>query len=183
MKSVSVKNFRAVFLAASLAALVGCSGEPPPSALCPAGGILPDANTLVQFREGGGRDVTDMLVQGQIVDIRIGCAYSSQRNKASVTLDLQIAFAAERGPADRTRRAALPYFIAIVDAERNVVVRENFVAGFEWTDNRPRVGRVDQWEPFIPLKSNAEGPGYQVVIGFQLTADQLAWNRSQRQTR
>jgi hypothetical protein len=178
-----VKNVRAVFLAASLAVLAACSGEPPPVALCPAGGILPEANTLVQFREGGGRDVTDMVVQGQIVDIRIGCVYATRRNRASVTLDLQIAFAAERGPADRTRRAALPYFIAIVDAERNVVVRENFIAGFEWTDNRPRVGRVDRWEPFIPLNSNAEGPGYQVVIGFQLTAEQLAWNRSQRQQR
>jgi hypothetical protein len=178
-----VTSVRAVFLAATVAVVAGCSGEPPPVALCPGGGILPEANTLVQFREGGGRDVTDMVVQGQIVDIRIGCTYSTKRNKPSVTLDLQIAFAAERGPADRTRRAALPYFVAIVDAERNVVARENFIAGFEWTDNRPRVGRVDQWEPFIPLNSNAEGPGYQIVIGFQLTAEQLAWNRSQRQQR
>jgi hypothetical protein len=28
-----------------------------------------------------------------------------------------------------------------------------------------------------------DGPTYQVMVGFQLTADQLAWNRSQRPSR
>ena len=180
MIGAGAKSLRRAVAAASLFVLAACSGEPPIAAQCPAGGILPDANTIVQFRDGGGRDITDMVVQAQIVDIRIGCVYATRRNKAAVTLDLQIAFAAERGPADRARRAALPYFVAIVDGERNVVARENFVAGFEWTDNRPRVGRVDQWEPYIPLKSNFDGPSYQIMVGFQLTADQLAWNRSQR---
>jgi len=175
-----VKPGRFVLAAASLVLLAACSGEPPSAAQCPVGGILPDANTIVQFRDGGGRDITDLLVQAQIVDMRVTCEYSKNRSKPSVSLDLQIAFAAERGPADRTRRAALPYFVAIVDGERNVIARENFVAGFEWTDNRPRVGRVDQWEPYIPLKSNFDGPSYQIMVGFQLTADQLAWNRSQR---
>jgi hypothetical protein len=67
-----------------------------------------------------------------------------------------------------------------VDGERNIVAKENFSADFEWTDNRPRTGRVDQWEPYIPLKSNFDGPSFQVLVGFQLTAEQVAWNRAQR---
>ncbi len=170
----------AIGLAAAL--LAGCSsGEEAVSALCPTGGIVPDANLIVLFRDGPGRDVTDVLVQGQVVDMKITCEYAKGRNaRPAVTLDLQIAFAAERGPAERTRKASLPYFVAIVDGERNIVAKENFNADFEWTDNRPRTGRVDQWEPRIPLRSNFDGPSFQVLVGFQLTAEQVAWNRAQR---
>ena len=172
-------------IAAAGAALLAaaCSGEPPMAVACPRPGILPDANTVAVFRDGGGRDITDMLVQSQIVDVRVDCSYAKRGTRPSVTLELQVAIAAERGPADRTRRAEVPYFVAIVDAERNVVVKETFIAAFEWVDNRPRVGRVDLWEPYIPLERNMDGPTYQVMIGFQLTADQLAWNRSQRPSR
>ncbi|MBI3503991.1 MAG: hypothetical protein HY059_04055 [Proteobacteria bacterium] len=173
---------RAAFaIGVAAAILAGCSSPDPMTALCPTSGIVPDANILVQFRNGPGRDITDVVVQGQVVDIRITCEYPKSRSaKPGVTLDLQIAFAAERGPADRTRKASLPYFVAIVDGERNIVAKESFRADFEWTDNRPRVGRVDQWEPYIPLKSNFDGPSYQILVGFQLDADQLAWNRKQR---
>jgi len=173
-----------IVAAAGLALLAAaCSGEPQTSVVCPRPGILPDANTIAVFRDGGGRDITDMLVQAQIVDVRIDCAYAKRSARPSVTLDLQIAISAERGPADRTRRAVVPYFVAIVDADLNVIAKENFTAAFEWTDNRPRVGRVDAWEPFIPLARNMDGPSYQVMVGFQLTADQLAWNRTQRASR
>ncbi len=67
--------------------------------------------------------------------------------------------------------------------ERNIVAKETFAADFEWADNRTRVGRVDQWEPHIPLKSNFDGPSYQILVGFQLTEAQLAWNRTQRGAR
>jgi hypothetical protein len=176
------RAFLALLLAAPIA---GCtSQQDATSALCPSGGIVPDANVLVQFRDGPGRDVTDVLVQGQVVDMKITCEYAKGRNaKPAVTLDLQIAFAAERGPAERTRKASLPYFIAIVDGERNIVAKENFRADFEWPDNRPRTGRVDQWEPHIPLKSNFDGPSFQILVGFQLTAEQVAWNRAQRGAR
>ncbi len=154
------------------------------SAQCPAGGIVPDANIIVQFRDGPGRDITDVLVQGQVVDIRITCEYAKGRSaRPAVTLDLQIAFAAERGPAERNRRASLPYFVAIVDGDRNIVAKETFTADFEWTDNRARVGRVDQWEPHIPLRTNFDGPSYQILVGFQLNEAQLAWNRTQRGAR
>jgi len=172
----------ALALVAALAGLSACSSKGEEvAAQCPQGGIVPDANTIVRFRDGPGRDITDVLLQAQVVDMRINCQYAKGRNaKPAVTIDLQIAFAAERGPAERSRKASAPYFVAIVDPQRNIVAKETFSADFEWTDNRPRTGRIDQWEPYIPLNSNFDGPSYQILIGFQLSEDQLAWNRKQR---
>lgn len=173
---------RTAFLAGAAAlALAACTAnEDRQAAVCPRAGILPDANTLVLFRDGPGRDLTDVLAQAQIVDVAVGCQYAAGRRGPGVTLDLQVAIAAERGPADRSRRAALPYFVAILDGDQNIVAKEYFEARFEFPDNRTRVGRVDELEPVIPLRSNFDGPSYRVMVGFQLNPDQLAWNRRQR---
>jgi hypothetical protein len=174
----------ALLLACAGLALSACSsGETATAAICPRAGIVPDANVLVLFRDGPGRDLTDVVAQAQIVDVAVTCEYSAARRPPGVTLDLQVAIAAERGPADRSRRAALPYFVAILDGDQNIVAKEYFTAPFEFPDNRTRVGRVDELEPRIPLRSNFDGPAYRVMIGFQLSPDQLAWNRRQRETR
>jgi hypothetical protein len=172
---------RLLLLAAAGLALAACTAqEDRQSAICPRAGILPDANVMVLFRDGPGRDLTDVIAQAQIVDVAVACEYSAARRPPGVTLDLQVAVAAERGPADRARRATLPYFVAILDGDQNIVAKEYFEARFEFPDNRTRVGRVDEFEPRIPLRSNFDGPSYRVMVGFQLTPDQLAWNRRQR---
>jgi hypothetical protein len=170
----------AIGIAAAI--LAGCSsGDDAMTALCPGGGIVPDLNLLVRFREGPGRDVTDVVVQGKVADIRIDCDYPKGRNaKPGVAVDLQVAIAAERGPADRTRKASLPYFVAIVDRDRNIAQKFYFNAEFEWKDNRPVVGRTDRHELNIPLRSNFDGPSYQIFVGFQLDEAELDWNRKQR---
>lgn len=175
---------RKAFVAAGLAAAVLSACTPSDTvtqATCPRGGLVPDANTLVQFRDGPGRDLTDVVAQAQIVDFKITCEYATgSKAKPGVVLDLQVAIAAERGPADRARKANLAYFVAILDGEQNIVAKDFFQAAFEFPDNRTRVGRVEELEPRIALKSNFDGPSYRVMIGFQLTEDQLEWNRRQR---
>ena len=175
---------RLLVLTVAALALSACTAaEDRTAAVCPRAGIVPDANVMVLFREGAGRDLTDVVAQAQIVEVAVTCAYAAARRPPGVTLDLQIAIAAERGPADRARRAALPYFVAVLDGDQNIVAKEFFEARFDFPDNRTRVGRVDELEPRIPLRSNFDGPGYRVMIGFQLTPDQLAWNRRQRDAR
>lgn len=176
-----MKRFLSV-IAVAATALAGCSsGDDAMTALCPTGGIVPDANIVVRFRDGPGRDVTDVLVQGKVVDMKIDCEYPKGRNaRPGVSVDLQIAIAAERGPADRARKASLPYFIAVVDRDRNIANKFYFNAEFEWKDNRPVVGRTDPHELNIPLRSNFDGPSYQILVGFQLDEAELAWNRKQR---
>jgi hypothetical protein len=178
--ALRVRSALPALVAAALALGACTANEDRQAAICPRAGILPDANTVVLFRDGPGRDLTDVIAQAQIVDVAVGCVYTSGRRPPGVTLDLQIAIAAERGPADRARRAALPYFVAILDGDQNIVAKEYFEARFEFPDNRTRVGRVDELEPVIPLRSNFDGPSYRVMVGFQLNADQLAWNRRQR---
>lgn len=163
--------------ALALAALLaGCNRDRPQPA-CPGGLIPSDAAKVTRFRDGPGRDLTDVVVEGQIQDILVQCKYS----KNIVDIDLQIAVLAARGPADRTRVADFEYFVAIVDPEQNILAKEPFKVRFQFSDNRTQLGKVEEIAPHLPLPDPSKADTYRIVVGFQLTPEELAWNRSQSQ--
>lgn len=165
--------------AVGLAALVaGCSSNKPEPA-CPGGVIPIDAAKITRFRDGPGRDLTDVLVTGNIQDILVDqCEYE----KDAVDINnFQIAITADRGPADRSGVVDFEYWVAIVDPERKILNRRTFPVHLEFKDNLTHVGTViDSLQLRIPMPDVMKAPRYQVIVGFQLTPDELAWNRSQR---
>jgi hypothetical protein len=176
--------FRSGLLVLALAGLLGGCGifnrKDKAEAACPQGVIPADSAHVTQFRDGPGRDLTDVLTEGQIYDVLIQCKY----DKKSVTVDLQIGFIGSRGPADRSRNANFEYWVAIVDPDEKIVERTSSRVAFQFKDNESRLTQVkDDLEPYIPLTDLKVGPNYQIVVGFQLSADDLAWNREQRAKR
>lgn len=162
---------------AGLVILAACSrDEDRREAACPQGIVPADAGTVTHFRDGPGRDLTDVVAEAHIVNILVQCKY----DRRGVTVDLQVAIAVDRGPADRSRVAEFDYFVALVDPEQNILAKEPFRVRFEFRDNRTRLGTIEELEPRLPLADVMKGPEHQVLIGFQLTPEELAWNRSQR---
>jgi hypothetical protein len=162
-----------LLIVAALVLLSSCNRTPP---ACPRATIIGDGSSVTKFREGPGRDLTDVVAEGQIVDVAVECGY----DRSGVDVALQVAITATRGPADRSRNAEFAYFVAITDAQRNILAKEVFQVRFEFPPNQQRVGQVDEIEPRIPLKDRAEGVSYQIVVGFQLTPEEIEWNRTQR---
>jgi hypothetical protein len=163
--------------AAALLGGCGWLGAPDPlerAANCPQGLVLADAGAATIFRDGPGRDLTDIVAVLRIADVVVDC----RRERRGVTVDLQVAVTAERGPANRSGRHDADYFVAVVDAQGNVLQRESFRIGFAWPENRLRVGSVEDLEPRIALASPDRAGEYRIWVGLQLTAEQLAWNRS-----
>ncbi len=174
-----MRVFRSVLTLALLASVLlvaACSREKPEAA-CPRGVIPADSASVTRFREGPGRDLTDVVAEGEIVNILVQCKY----DKRAVTVDLQIAIAGDRGPADRTRIADFEYWVAILDPQQNIVTKQPARIRFQFTDNRTRLGQVvSEFEPYIPLADLTQATEDQIIVGFQLTAEELAWNRSQK---
>ncbi len=163
----------ALLLAASV--LVACgSREPPPP--CPSAVIVADLASVTRFRDGPGRDLLDVRSQGEIFDVLVQCSY----NRSGATVDLQVAIRAARGPADAERRAEFAYFVAVESPSGAIVAKEQFVATYEFRDNRTTVGSVEELEPVIPGATRQTGAKYRLLIGFQLTPEEIAWNQRQR---
>ena len=155
----------------------GCSSDKPEPA-CPRGVIPMDASSITRFRDGPGRDLTDVLVTGNIQNILVDqCKYDKKSVDVS---NFQIAITADRGPADRSKAADFEYWVAIVDPQRKVLTRETFKVHFDFSELNHVGTVVADLEPRIPLPDIMKAPDYQIVVGFQLTPEELAWNRKQR---
>jgi len=171
-----VRAPRAAALIAALA-LGACGGSGSESAQrpgCPSGLILADASAATVFRDGAGRDLTDILAQIRIADLAVDCKIQRQ----SVTVDLQVAIAAERGPANAAGRQEVGYFVALVDPAGQIRSRQGFSVGFAWPENRLLVGAVEEFEPRIAIAAPEEAARWSIWVGLQLTEEQLRRNRA-----
>ncbi|MBL8697010.1 MAG: hypothetical protein JNK67_01470 [Alphaproteobacteria bacterium] len=174
-----------LFAALAAAVLVtGCSAlglseKPNPRSICPQGLILADAGEVTIFRDGPGRDLTDVVAQAKVADVVIDC----KPERRQVRVDLQVAIAAERGPANRAGKQPIDYFVAVVDPQGQILNRQSFRMNFEWPENRLRIGQIDELEPRIAIEAPDKAPGYQIWVGLQLTEEQLAWNRRNKPSR
>ena len=87
---------------------------------------------------------------------------------------------AARGPKAETNRVIIVFFAAIIYPDGKVIAKETFESRVEFPQNRRRVGVREQVVQQIPLTTQAAGQDYQILVGFQLTPDQLEYNQSRR---
>jgi hypothetical protein len=158
-------------------ALIGCTktvadvGAPP----CPKVAVLSDAAHLTVFRDGPGRDLTDIQYEADIGRISGECVY--KKSKTSVTVAMKLRISAKRGPADRNRLADLAYFVAVVDGQANVLARKEFQSPIEFAPDQLEVLTEEELEEIITLKKDQPGSDYDVLVGFKLTPEQVERNR------
>lgn len=177
-------------LAAALLALTGCSsvssvtssvgsalglggGEDRVGAGCPRVAIVRDAAMATQFRAGSGRDPSDVVSRAQLANITGGCEYGRE----GVTVNVDLALVAERGPAMQGAQGSYQYFVAIVDPQEQVVAKREFPTTVDFPGNATRSGSKEELQQFVPLPKGQGARDWQVLIGFQLTPDQLEHNR------
>ena len=154
---------------------------PPPP--CPSLNVLADAANLTRFRPGPGEDLTDVLFEARMANIGMACEHDIDEDTRDGRLEMsvQLFLEADRGPADRSRKAQLPYFVSLTDSDRTPLVKEVFDVVVDFPGNRTRVAAMDEpVEIDIPLKAGQTGRDFKIWVGFQLTREELAYNRRQR---
>ncbi len=161
--------------------LFGPSAEEQAAALaaparCPRVAVVRDAAEVTLFRQGGGRDLTDVVTRGAVMDFRGGCKPADGK----VDVDFQLVLATERGPAFDGRDPTYQYFVAVADREGQVLAKQVFDATMRFAEGQNRAGSVEDLHQSIPLPQGRRAEDYQVLVGFQLTPDQLQFNRSER---
>lgn len=174
---------------AALTVLIGACGvfekkEPPPGP-CPRALILADAATMTQFREGPGRDLLDVSHSGRIVRVHADCTYEMKKDRTGVMeAQVFIAVDAERGPANRDRLARYRYFVTLSDSSHEPISKTVFDLTANFTDNVTRMVLTDDTVQMkVPIRAGQSGRSYTVLVGFQLTEDQLQYNRQLQRER
>ncbi len=142
---------------------------------CPKVGILADTAKVTLFRPGAGRNAgpTDVVAHAVVGDYSGSCTY----DETGVTIDVSLALVAERGPAMVDTQVPLNYFVAISKPDGSVVTKNVFPTTIDFPGNAPRAGSREDLQPHIPLPRGQDARSYRVLVGFQLTPDQLEYNR------
>ena len=143
---------------------------------CPRVAVVGELGRVTYFRAGLGRDITDITAEAEMEVRGIKCSF----NRNNVDMEFDIAILASAGPADRTRSYGLDYFVGVMDPEGNMTRHESFRVQVQFTGNQPRQAATEPMATRIPVRDRARAPNYSVVVGFQLTDEQLQWNQGRR---
>ena len=159
-----------VALALPLASCVLFVDAPP---ACPPVAIMDQAKRVTLYRPGPGRDLTDVAYQVGSQDLAYECDYDFDDIGNHVTVNVNILFVAERGPAAEQGRIEIPYFVAVTDPNRTILTKRRFLVTLEFEDHAVRGQKVEELAQIIPFPKDANGSDYKSFIGVQLTRGQL----------
>jgi hypothetical protein len=151
---------------------------------CPTINILADAASTTLFRDGQGRDIIDVTHKGEIRDIlATECGYDFDKDIGGglLTVNFSLMIGAEIGPAADSRKMAFDYFVSITDEQLKILQKEFFRFPVEFSGNRTHVLAEDEKITLdIPLTAEQDGRQFKIFIGFQLSQEQLEYNRRHR---
>ena len=155
--------------------LTGCAGSNQPR-FAPPGpmtGILRDGADMTRFRPGG-TDLTVLVVDGRITGLGGKCSLDDPTHLhtvISVSMDLT------RGPAALNRQADVTYFISVAKGDA-ILDKKDYTFNVNFPRNSERLRlKGDQIDLILPVNDKVSGAAYSVLVGFQLTPEQLAFNR------
>jgi hypothetical protein len=151
----------------------GMFGPAKPQFDCPITAGVADAAVLSKFRPGPGRDLTDVRYQVRLTDVTSECRYDSK----GVDVRMRAGFALELGPANPDRKAAYEFFVAITDPNDEIVAKRIFTTPLAFPANVGYVEHVEELQQRIPLPKGGSAADYRIIIGLQLTEDELDYNR------
>ncbi len=147
---------------------------------CPRIEIVNELDVLSDF--GNAMEATPSNLSSHVAlsKIESSCSYKDK----SVTLDLKLAFEANLGPKGRSHSIekpffAYPYFVAITNPSGDIIAKEVFAAPMTFALDKTEMTYYEGLRQIIPINHKQAGPRYKVLLGFQLTENQLAYNRNQ----
>jgi len=159
---------------AMAALLAGCSSlVKSPPAFCPRLGLLDAAGDLTRF-QGAGRDITDITLSGKIDAVPAQCHSGGE---AAVATDLTVRASFLRGTAAKGRTDSATYLVTVLRGD-DIIEQRNFVQAITFPPGADRVAvESAPIQLSIPVPGSGEA-NYRVFVGFRLSADELAYNRT-----
>ena len=73
-----------------------------------------------------------------------------------------------------------PYFISVITLSGQILSKDVFALAMMYDKGVARMVKQDKLRQTIPLMERQSASGFQVVVGFQLTEEELDYNRSQQ---
>jgi hypothetical protein len=167
-KGGAMKQVYALML---LCGLASCEGSAPaPKLFCPNPAVLEQASSLPLFLPGK-QDVGSLVSQATITGVAGSCTLEPE--KKMLRVKLQAGFAATNGPADHGAPVVLPYFVAVSQGDM-IVAKTVYQITLNFDGNASAASAVSK-PVTVEIPNAPMTAGTDVLVGFQMTAEQLAY--------
>ena len=140
---------------------------------CPVAFSLFEASRLVEFH--GSETYVNVGFTAEINKVRSLCRYVGEQ---PILADLSMDISFGRGPAAGGDTATYQYFVAVTRKDIEVLEKEifpitvTFPQGVNIVELTENVGKI-----VIPrANENTSGANFEIIVGFELTPEQIAFN-------
>ncbi|HZB90863.1 MAG TPA: hypothetical protein VE397_05435 [Stellaceae bacterium] len=169
--------YSAVLLSIVALALAACSGSRDQAVghlNCPAAFIAPGLDAYTMFRPGvtPTTNANDIVFGVKFVSVQSVCHSEPE----GIRVDTSLTFFAVRND-DNFRQGDFTYFVAVADARQNIVAKQNFALRVDFAPRQKQMRIFDEITEHLPLKNVSLGSNYAIIVGLQVSRQQLDLNR------
>ena len=145
---------------------------------CPDVKVLAELKSVSQFRAGGAGEDTQKIAAASLDNIAATCTVAPR----SVTLEISLNFTGNLGAAgvsDLNGQAnyTYPYFLTVISPKGEILSKDVFALAMAYDKNNMSIRKQERLRQTIPLLDGQTANMFQIVAGFQLSAEELEYNR------
>lgn len=178
-KFSSAKRFSVLAALALAAALSGCGGNSKgPPQPCPDIVVPKQTQYLTKFA-GNGSDLSDIAYEAKVDTYTTYCVYSVDQEPPYIRTNLKVQLAATRGPKFSGDHISLKYAVGVTGPGGKIIPGAKQVLDMDIDFSKGQVANInaDEINVTIPLKQGENGDYYRILLGLDLTQDQLDYNK------
>lgn len=156
--------------------LVSCGT--PKTKVCPRVAILNHASSVTKFAPTGPMSPANAAYTVEMTDIKMECKYGGG-NLNELEANVEVLVTARRGPKWQGGQGSAVYFVVVTDRSGTVLAKRTFPIRFELGNKATIDFREGSWM-YVDLAQGTRtgGAAYEIWTGFQLTNDELRYNRA-----
>jgi len=156
--------------------LVSCGTQK--TAVCPRVAILNHASSVTKFAPTGPMSPANAAYSVEMTDIKMECKYGGG-NLSELEANVEVLVTARKGPKWQGGRGNAVYFVVVTDRSGTVLAKRTFPIRFELGNKASMDFREASWM-FVDLAQGKRtgGAAFEIWTGFQLTNDELRYNRA-----
>ncbi len=149
---------------------------------CPLMGVLYDNSRMVDFAGTDNQRYASIEYTAEMQGVRGLCRYVDDD---PITMSIEVDMAFGRGPASTARSQTYRYWVAVTRRGVAPLAKEYFDVEVEFPRDESVVTRTERIENIVIPRATPEisGDNFEILVGFELTPEQLQFNRDGRRFR
>lgn len=146
---------------------------------CPRVAALPELARVTQFADESNPVPNTILTETELTKLDSSCITSEN----AINLDIVLNFTSRLGTAGLSQGTTESsythaYFVAVVNPDGSILAKDVFGLSPVFASGQKEVYSSERLQQTIPLSKTVPADKYQIMVGFQLSEGELAYNRS-----